>query len=168
MPNHVANFVNITGKDKEKLISLMKSKDNPFDFNSILPCPEILLNRISPFRPEGSETEEEAETLRKELKEKYGADTWYEWCNENWSTKWNSYEHFEPEGYDYGFYTAWGPPDAVYRALSKRFEAKITVIDHDEGGEFCTEMEYEDGQLVSMRDLEEKEVEMIEAMREYY
>ena len=29
----------------------------------------------------------------------YGAPTWYEWCNQNWGTKWNAYGY--DEGRDY-------------------------------------------------------------------
>ena len=54
---------------------------------------------------------------------KYGACTWYEWCNENWGTKWNAsdsdvskeagdtwYIHFD---------TAWCPPDGWLKRLAE-------------------------------------------------
>jgi hypothetical protein len=37
MPRYGANFVNITSKDKKKLIAFMKSKENPSDLEGILP-----------------------------------------------------------------------------------------------------------------------------------
>ena len=51
---------------------------------------------------------------------KYGAPTWYEWCTNNWGTKWNSYcpQIDVSDGrIEVVFDTAWSPPEGVYRAI---------------------------------------------------
>lgn len=49
---------------------------------------------------------------------KYGCLNWYEWCNENWGSKWNAcdVESDEDSGI-VSFMTAWAPPDGIAEAL---------------------------------------------------
>lgn len=165
MPNHVLNVLRISGPDKDNLLDFMNSEDNPFDFDRVLPCPEILLSRLLPFRPQGEETPEEAEALQEELKRKYGSPNWYHWRIGHWGTKWNSYGHFYPAKFDIGFCTAWSPPSPVYAALTQRFDARITAVDHDEGDAFCTESDYENGACLFSRDLDRQEEQRLEELR---
>ena len=58
------------------------------------------------------------------------ASGWYDWCVENWGTKWDiKYEYLEVEDDDtliVKFDTAWSPPDKVFDAMHKQgydFEA---------------------------------------------
>jgi hypothetical protein len=57
----------------------------------------------------------------------YGAKTWYDWCCENWGTKWNAYNsEITEDDVEYGhlvisFQTAWSPPTPVYEALAEKF-----------------------------------------------
>lgn len=81
----------------------------------------------------------------------YGAVTWYEWCNENWGTKWNLNPqdcHFE-DGY-LSFSTAWSAPFPLIEELSKMFSSArfdIRWADEDRG---CNvgEMSYLNGEIV--------------------
>lgn len=56
---------------------------------------------------------------------KYGAPTWYEWCTNNWGTKWNAYGY--DEGTDYSasgnlhFQTAWSAPHPVIKKLAQMY-----------------------------------------------
>lgn len=80
----------------------------------------------------------------------YGAATWYEWCIQNWGTKWNSYdnESWRDDGFD--FNTAWNAPHPVIIALSKRYPDVLIChkwADEDLGSN-CGYREYLDGQLV--------------------
>lgn len=56
----------------------------------------------------------------------YGYSTWYDWCIENWGTKWNSYDN-EAEGKDcIKFSTAWSDPEPIIRKLAEMYpEMKI-------------------------------------------
>lgn len=55
----------------------------------------------------------------------YGAPTWYEWCTNNWGTKWNAYGY--DEGTDYSasgnlhFQTAWSAPHPVIKKLAQMY-----------------------------------------------
>ena len=54
-----------------------------------------------------------------------GAPTWYEWCTNNWGTKWNAYGY--DEGTDYSasgnlhFQTAWSAPHPVIKKLAQMY-----------------------------------------------
>lgn len=51
--------------------------------------------------------------------EKYGYDTWYNWCVHNWGTKWNSYD-YSRYAFDksvISFSTAWSAPFPVFEKL---------------------------------------------------
>lgn len=67
----------------------------------------------------------------------YGYATWYDWCIENWDTKWNaSSSCVGEENQDITFETAWSTPESVIRALSKLFPNivfKVRFADEDFG-----------------------------------
>lgn len=55
----------------------------------------------------------------------FGAPTWYEWCNQNWGTKWNAYGYDESRDYGGGnniwFQSAWAAPHPVIEKLAARY-----------------------------------------------
>lgn len=52
----------------------------------------------------------------------YGAPTWYDWCWDNWGTKWNAYDcDIDPRARTISFSTAWDAPAPVAAALAKAF-----------------------------------------------
>lgn len=55
----------------------------------------------------------------------YGAPTWYEWCINNWGTKWNAYGYDENTDYsqntDLRFQTAWSAPHPILQKLSEMY-----------------------------------------------
>ncbi len=55
-------------------------------------------------------------------KRRYNAMTWYEWCNKNWGTKWNSCNNdSDLEARIIIFSTAWSCPIPIVIALAKKF-----------------------------------------------
>ena len=92
----------------------------------------------------------------------YGFPTWYEWCINNWGTKWNAYGYGENTDYskckNLWFQTAWSAPHPVLQKLSEMYP-DITFehewADEDigtncgrkvySGGE-CTESYYPEGE----------------------
>lgn len=169
MPNNVENTLTVTGDnaDLKKLKSLMQGKESKFDFNKILPSPDVFRNVVSGFTRiggrghklwrslKGKDGKEKniaipARTL-KEWKKKYGADNWYEWQVANWGTKWNAYNVSFCGGdgiLEYFFDTAWSSPEPVVMALSKKFPSLDFKV--DVGGEVDLEYAYyaKDGQLM--------------------
>lgn len=50
---------------------------------------------------------------------KYGAPTWYEWCCDNWGTKWNAYDCVEANNNELEFCTAWSGVPALIKKMSE-------------------------------------------------
>ena len=69
-------------------------------------------------------------------KVRYGATTWYDWCIENWGTKWNAYENATIDQDTISFETAWSFPEPVIVQLSKMYpdlEVEAWWADEDVG-----------------------------------
>ena len=133
MPNHCYNRVEIYGGGLDQIKEIkekLKGEKTCFDFNNIVPIPKELEGTTSP-NPEPDLFE--SRRLRKE----YGHDNWYDWCRDNWDTKWNSYTarlEEEEDGLHYEFDTAWGPPIKVIEALRKQYPDLSITAFYDEPG----------------------------------
>lgn len=70
----------------------------------------------------------------------YGYETWYEWCNANWGTKWNAYDVVHSEGSCViEFDTAWNAPIPVIEALSNMFpDTEFHLVYADEDASYNT------------------------------
>lgn len=51
----------------------------------------------------------------------YGATTWYDWCWDNWGTKWNSFDNTRHDENTIQFDTAWSAPVKVMLKLSEMY-----------------------------------------------
>ena len=144
MPNWCANRVTVSGDEEDvqafkEAVQGVGENERLFSFDSIIPFPEELKDIGSPVTI--VHTEEEIEEYKKEhsdsewcignlpitckrseeLKNKYGADNWYDWCNDNWTSKWDACDITlldEPDYLEYKFDTPWGPPENIYYALT--------------------------------------------------
>jgi hypothetical protein len=99
MPNWCQNEIRVCG-DTEKVEEFMDFvKSDEQDFD---------FEKIVPF-PNGKEWD-------------------YDWCIENWDTKWNACrveKDFDPKYGDeveYTFDTAWSPPENIFRVLKEKFK----------------------------------------------
>lgn len=112
MPNWTENNLTIKSKTKrhlDTLINRVKSEENEFDFDKIVPMPKNI------FRG----------NLGSKEREKYNENNWYDWSIKNWGTKWNSVdvhvERISDTEVEYFFLTAWCPPMEIYLALLNNF-----------------------------------------------
>ena len=130
MPNWTENNVLFVGKKKQlkTLKNMLKSKDNDFDFNNIVPMPKNI------YRGSLGTVEEE----------KYGKNNWYHWSIDNWGTKWNSVDtRVEENGstLSYNFMTAWDCPRQIVDALMRMRKTILKDISinwdcvHEDGNE---------------------------------
>ena len=108
MPNWTENNVLFVGKKKqlETLKTMLKSKDNDFDFNNIVPMPKNIYRGL----------------LGREEEEKYGDNNWYRWSIDNWGTKWNAVDtrvELKDGSLYYTFDTAWDCPREIVNALMR-------------------------------------------------
>lgn len=76
---------------------------------------------------------DELEAKLDELKAKYGADNWYDWCCNNWGTKWDachaahermpftSAGRSDQDRVTISFDTAWAAPESVIHTLVRKY-----------------------------------------------
>ena len=154
MPNWCSNTLTLEGKGAADVARSLAGEDTVFDFNKVVPMPELIKHNASGFRKfdDGTEhkvwyqaegddggksarplTEEEQEELKR-----IGYPSWYEWSIANWGTKWNASEGTmditDEEYVDLEFDTAWGPPTAVVEALSEKYPKLYITHFYDEPG----------------------------------
>ena len=142
MPNWNQNSAIITHEDPTQIDRLIEGFKNERLFGEFLPCPKELLDMGSPL----SDAEQAEANV-----EKYGASDWYQWCINNWGTKWDVGE--ESDGIDrvddnkvkLSFDTAWGPPIAFYEYLDEELDFEITAFYLEEGMGFAGKYSSESG-----------------------
>lgn len=124
MPNHCHNDLYISGpKERVEALLALIGADQPdpkFDFNTIIQYPAHFYGR-----------DKESEYLGdKAFKEKYGTGAkdgynsgGYEWCSQNWGTKWNAYNVARRDycGACVTFQTAWCAPSPVIIEMHRKF-----------------------------------------------
>ena len=168
MPNWCANRVTVSGNQKDIQIfkqavqghthvdDIMDKFHKLFSFDAIMPMPDELHGIGSPVTI--METEEEIEQYKndhsdsewaignlpitrqrsEELYAKYGADNWYDWCNDNWTSKWDacdiSLDIDEGDFLEYHFDTPWGPPENIYYVLTVQHPNVYVSWFYDEPG----------------------------------
>lgn len=142
MPNHCENQLYVSGPKPEidELTEYFRTRWNAEDNNGILsgliPMPACLEGTRYPSVDIVSERErllklfkdgkleeeryieiltntEEEHERNKRAQIEVGYESWYEWANDVWGTKWGDYDAYAFEEFDYeffyGFHTAWGP-----------------------------------------------------------
>ena len=163
MPNHITNKLTIVAENAERLnevLETLKTDEQEFDFNTLIPMPEeLVINAFGHSKEEldyartheaydadecgklfGERFSEEmflnarAQALNMD---KYGYPTWYEWSCTNWGTKWNAYDIDVYRNSDteviITFNTAWSAPIEIYNALAEKFDdIEINVLWADE------------------------------------
>jgi hypothetical protein len=88
--------------------------------------------------------------------EMYGATTWYDWCIDNWGTKWNACDIDWEDDAHVKFETAWSAPEGIYKALAEAFpdvHFEVEFADEDIGNNCgCINYFGEDVQIECMND----------------
>lgn len=141
MPNHCHNDLYISGP-KEQVDALLAlvgaDKAQPkFDFNTIIPYPAQFADRDKEAKELGWKAF--AERHGRDAKDGYNSGG-YEWCSENWGTKWNAYDVARRDylGVCLSFQTAWSPPKPVIIELHKRFPlCALSLESFERGSEYA-------------------------------
>lgn len=169
MPNHCFNYVTITGAGtaaiKKKLGSRKVLKEGIL--RQLVPMPEILQGSVSGgneylYKEWVSQGKPETiydgkvslDTVPENYEESYrtmfanydkahqetGHTSWYNWCLENWGSKWGFYdvevESFRKDKIVFRAQSAWGPPCAGLKTLSKTYDVEIEIETEEEGWQF--------------------------------
>lgn len=135
MPNHVANYVIITGKFanikkfwKEATKSSNKEYNGKFCYDNLYPMPDGI---------DGME--------------------WYEWAIKNWGNKWGCFDVVSNislilSGTITLFYnTAWYYSTNFWLKVTNEHKIKVVNYFHDEGSNFCGKESYSKGLVTSKK-----------------
>ena len=127
MPNWCSNEVSIIAENEEGTEELKQFIKDCFteeeegdekpllDFEKVIPYPDS----APPKYPQAINIEEQM----KHPFSKWYNDFGYDWCIENWGTKWNACEQVNvlgEEEIDLDFQTAWSPPHGIYKKIQTR------------------------------------------------
>jgi hypothetical protein len=139
MPNWCFNILEASGPEEEAQRFL--DETGPFlEFNKIVPMHKELEGTTAPARPPhgaGTHALELWAQKQIDLVMKYGAADWYDWCVENWGTKWEpGFESQQKTENGYSFDTAWSPPTPVIARLSELYPALIFTLTYAEPGNY--------------------------------
>lgn len=125
MPNWCMNRVYINGPT-DKINELAAALKAGNFCSTVLPVPEPLLDEQSSSY--GGDDADEKDALRARLTEQFGYANWYDFCCDNWGTKWDVEDAtptVDPSSYpgwselETSFESAWSPPEGIYAALVK-------------------------------------------------
>jgi len=125
MPNWCNNTVQINHKDKTKMYALVEAINEGKFCEYAKPVPKdlmIVAGRV------GDDNDPEQIKLQEQTMNNlsvYGYATWYDFCVNEWGTKWDvdpydkvDYDdQHDKHGITFGFDSAWSPPTGVYEAL---------------------------------------------------
>jgi hypothetical protein len=155
MPNHCESNLRVTGD--ARIIDEMLERYNgevTIDANKVIPYPEE-------FAEADKASEEAIERARK------GEISWdeaykvrdgfnrggYEWCVENWGTKWGLYQ-FTPlvrtrNSARVSFESAWKPPLPLVKKMSEDFPELVFILTYvEEGNGFAGVFEAQAGRII--------------------
>jgi hypothetical protein len=143
MPNWTSNHISAEGEaaDIRAFLEAVKWEDKIFDFNRLIPMPELLKRTGSGFRTiDGKNVEswiEDEDSKGKAVArcftseehrelEQIGYSNWYDWAVANWGTKWNACHIDILDSSEYGyaeisFDTAWDAPVPVLLKMREMF-----------------------------------------------
>lgn len=130
----------------QQLQMLMKTDESPFDFNVLFPYPE----RLEALDIQRQELEEAGTKWSDLPKDGYNQGG-YEWCIENWGTKWNAFD-ISIESEKILFNTAWATPMPIWNEIARRIPAGVQMVveyaDEDKGAN-CGILIFQHGELLS-------------------
>lgn len=119
----------------------------------LLNIPEEREKAFLEFRSDIKQDEWELGKAAFQNKQRYGAKTWYEWCIENWGTKWNAVDAassgFSGNEYAICFLSAWSAPIPVIQRISEinpDIEVTIRWADEDIGSN-CGKYVFRGGEI---------------------
>jgi hypothetical protein len=126
MPNWCENKLQIKGKAKQvsQLLELIKTEDDGFDFNKVIPYPEKY-KLLDAAADDWEKIYEGIPWGERPPRPNDGYNSGgYDWCIANWGTKWSASDVIirkTTRGATIDFTSPWSPPTPVVLELSKMF-----------------------------------------------
>jgi hypothetical protein len=120
MPNWCNNTVEISHEDKSKMEALVEAINQGKFCNHVIPVPESL--HIVAGKVGDPDEQAKLEAQEKLNEDTHGYKNWYDFCVNEWGTKWDvdPYDTVtlgEGNKITFGFDSAWAPPTRVLEAL---------------------------------------------------
>lgn len=122
MPNWCNNSVEIRHNDPAMLERVRKAFNAGALLQEFIPVPEDLHITAGSDGPKGSPEQNLLESKEEANRIKHGYTNWYDYCVNEWGTKWDVGADGNPAtdipgGLSLGFDSAWSPPIAAYEKL---------------------------------------------------
>ncbi len=121
MPNWCSNGITLTHEDPEMIQRAAKALQEGTFLNEFVPVPESLHIVAGRVGDDNDPKQIELEAQEKSNLEKHGYATWYDFCVNEWGTKWDvqsdNIQITTPNSLTAGFDSAWSPPCAAYEKL---------------------------------------------------
>lgn len=162
MPNWCFNSVTLKNSDPTMIIRAQKAFEAGEFFNEFVPVPKDLRDTA-----EGcfGDTEQQRELEIKQAYniKNYGHKTWYDFCVNNWGTKWDVGSPDEVTKKDdhtlvLHFDSAWAPPIQFFESLED-YDFEVSAYYFEPGMGFCGQFTTEDGD--DYYEIEESNVEWV-------
>lgn len=138
MPNHVSCQLRIhgrTAKIRDFFLAVDGGTDKPIDANLIIPYPKKFAAQDAKAAASNSKMQKTGTGTY--IKDGYNSGG-YEWCIENWGTKWGMYNFSEVVNFQKSasvyFSTAWSPPLPLIKKLGELFPDLQFTLRYYEGG----------------------------------
>jgi len=154
MANHCSNYLSLQGLTADQWKQFVDAcvageKEVGGFLTTLYPEPDYTVTPVAKLYPEidayYAKTDEEKQKILKN-EPTIREDSWWDWRNMNWGTKWIDYQCHqqefptEPSTYfDIPFVSAWSPLNKnCMEVLSKKFPGVLLTITYDESGcDFC-------------------------------
>ena len=120
MPNYCNNIAILTHTNPAMIDRALMAFNDGSLLQEFIPCPQELLDTTSGRVGYGTPEQDALEAQHASNIEKYGYTTWYEFCINEWGTKWDivAQDAELDEGeLRISFDTAWSPPLEAYDKL---------------------------------------------------
>jgi hypothetical protein len=122
MPNWCDNSLTLTHDDPKMIHRAVKAFGQGKLLNEFIPVPDALMETMSGSY--GDEVKQaELEAQQEHNRQTYGYSTWYDFCVNEWGTKWDvgsddgSAHQLDKNNVKFYFQSAWSPPTDAYRKL---------------------------------------------------
>lgn len=142
MPNWCNNVLVVEGtkKDRDNFVKDVKSENTTLDFEKIIPYQDFLDKKKSEWNKLSKD--EKKKWIDKDFTDD-GFQMWafnnggYNWCVDNWGTKWNADVGDAREDNDkliYVFVTAWSSPEPIVKTLIEKYPNLSFYLEYEETG----------------------------------
>ena len=139
MPNWCNNVIELTHTDPTMITRAVTALNNGSLLQEFIPCPQELTDTVSGSFGDSAE-QAALEAKQASNLERFGYNTWYEFCINEWGTKWDvSGAHVSDHtdiSVSAGFDTAWGPPTQAMERLTE-LGFQVELFYYEPGMDFC-------------------------------